>query len=261
MRRNFSWTPFITLFEREVKRFMKVRVQTIFTPLVSASLYLFIFGVNLKIDLGTGQDYLSFLIPGLVMMGCLNHAFQNASSSIISSRFSGELEDYRVSTLTDSQIIWALSLGGLMRGLIVSTTIYFLGEFFHYYLTGGFLGIAHPFILLLFLFLGGISFAQIGLLVAFTAKTFDHVSAIGSFIIVPLIYLGGVFFSIASLPPFWQSISKMNPLLYMINGVRYGISGQSDTSVEVSIVVTIICVAIFYFFVLRCLKRSSFGRW
>ena len=118
VQQNLRWVPFCSLFHREIARFCKVLVQTVVTPLINSSLYLLIFGVSLgkSIDMGS-LSYLAFLIPGLVMMGCLNNSFQNSSSSVVSSKFSGDLEDYRVSPLSNQQVVWALSFGGLVRGL------------------------------------------------------------------------------------------------------------------------------------------------
>jgi ABC-2 type transport system permease protein len=254
---------FLTLYVREMKRFMKVVFQTVFTPLVNSSLYLLIFGVSLgsSIKLESGISYLAFLIPGLVMMGVLNNAFQNSSSSIVSGKFSGDLEDLKVVPLTPQMIIWAMSIGGLTRGLIVGLITFLVGEVFRYVLEGQLSGIAHPFILLFFLAVGGLTFAKLGIAVAFWAKTFDQLSAIGAFVLIPLIYLGGVFFSIKGLHPFWQAIAGFNPVLYLINGVRYGLLGVSDVDVTTAAIVSIASMLVFHFLGLRALKAGSYTRW
>jgi ABC-2 type transport system permease protein len=260
---ELRWTPFLVMLEREVKRFGKVVVQTVVTPLINSSLYLLIFGVSLgqSITLASGVSYLAFLIPGLVMMGCLNNAFQNSSSSIVSSRFGGDLEDYRVSPLSHQQIIWALAIGGLIRGLVVGSITFLVGQVFFYFMEGQVLGVAHPFILLFFICLGGLSFATLGISVAFWAKTFDQMSAISAFILLPLLYLGGVFFSIESLHPLWKSLALLNPLLYLINGVRYGILGVADVPVGYSALIGAIGLVVFHFIAVRSLKNASFSRW
>jgi ABC-2 type transport system permease protein len=255
-------TPFYTLLEREIKRFMKVIIQTVITPFISSFLYLLVFGVSLGSQVtARGEPYLAFLIPGLMMMGLMNNAFQNSSSSIVSSKFSGDLEDIRVSPITDSQIVWALSLGGLFRGTVVAFITFICGFIFYYIEKDQLLGIAHPFILFYFVIVGGLIFGQIGICVAFWANTFDQLSAFSAFILLPLTYLGGVFLSIEHLSPFWQIVSRFNPLLYLINGMRYGMLGVSDVKLEHAIGVSLLGLLVFYFAARFSLKRGSFQRW
>src|SRR4051812_46334631 len=227
---NLRWTPFLSLLKREVHRFVKVIVQTVITPFINSSLYLLIFGVSLgrNIQLKQNINYLAFLIPGLVMMGCLNNSFQNSSSSVVTARIGGDLEDFRASALSDQQMIWAFSLGGLLRGFIVGSITFFIGELFYLTSEGQWLAIEHPVQLLIFLVLGSLTFSKLGIAVAYWAKSFDQLSAVTGFILVPLTYLGGVFFSIEHLHPFWQRVSQLNPLLYFINGVRFSVLGTSD---------------------------------
>ncbi len=260
---QLSWVPFFTLFRRECMRFQKVAAQTLLTPLINSSLYLLIFGVSLgqHISLVSGVSYLAFLIPGLVMMSCLNNAFQNSSSSVGGAKFAGELEDFKVTPLSEQQIIWALSFGGLARGLIVGFITYLVGQAFYFLTHGAWLGVEHPLILLFFLIVGGLAFAQLGLMVAFWAKTFDQLSVVGGFILLPLLYLGGVFFSIESLHPFWRNLAQFNPLLYLINGVRYGILGISDVPLGFAAVVSLLALLLMYVLALRLLRVSSFSRW
>jgi ABC-2 type transport system permease protein len=255
--------PFLTLYYREIQRFLKVIVQTIFAPVVSSSLYLLIFGVSLgdKITLSDGTSYLAFLIPGLVMMSVLNNAYQNTSSSIVSGKFGGDLEDWRIVPLSSHGILWALSLGGLTRGLVVGIITLLVGEVFFYVMQGELFFPTQPLLLVLFLVIGGLSFSMFGISVAFWAKTFDHVSGVGSFVILPLIYLGGVFFSLEGLHPFWQNLSKVNPLLYFINGVRYSTLGISDVGVWPSLVVSTVSMFVFYVVALRVLRRAQYTRW
>ncbi len=255
--------PFFTLYYREIRRFMKVAVQTIFAPIVSSGLYLLIFGVSLgeKIAMEGGVTYLAFLIPGLIMMSVLNNSYQNTSSSIVSGKFGGDLEDWRIVPLSPTAILWALSLGGLTRGLIVGCITLLVGEAFYFVINQQFLIPTHPAILVLFLGIGGLSFSMFGISIAFWAKTFDHVSGVGSFVILPLIYLGGVFFSLNGLHPFWQILSKANPLLYFINGVRYGMLGQSDVSFQQALVVSTVALVLFYLIALRVLKTAQYTRW
>lgn len=260
---DIVWTPFFVLVYREIRRFQKVIVQTVVTPMINSSLYLLIFGVSLgnHIQIKGGISYLAFLIPGLVMMSCLNNAFQNSSSSIVNAKFTGELEDLRVAPLSYNQLIWAYSLGGLVRGFVVGFVTFIIGELFYYFMNNEFLPIVHPFWLLLFITMGGLAFAQMGMAVAFWARTFDQLSAIGSFVLLPLLYLGGVFFSIDGLHPFWQKLASFNPLLYMINGVRYGVLGVSDVAVGTAFLVSAVFLGVMFTLAWVSLKTASFQRW
>ncbi len=255
--------PFFTLYYREIRRFLKVIVQTVAAPIVSSALYLLIFGVSLgdRITLQSGLSYLAFLIPGLVMMSVLNNSYQNSSSSIVSGKFGGDLEDWRIVPLSPQAILWALSLGGLTRGLMVGFITLVVGEVFFYVMNQTLLIPQHPLMLLVFLAVGGLSFSMFGISIAFWAKTFDHVSGVGSFVILPLIYLGGVFFSLEGLHPFWQFVSKANPLLYFINGVRYSMLGESDVSLQQALIVSVLSMLIFYGAALRVLRKAQYTRW
>lgn len=255
--------PFLTLYYREIRRFLKVIVQTVLAPIVSAGLYLIIFGVSLgkSIQLSNNMSYLAFLIPGLIMMAVLNNAYQNSSSSIISGKFGGDLEDWRIVPLSTHNILWALALGGLTRGLIVGFITLLVGEIFHWIMQDQILIPVHPIYFLLFLTIGGLSFSMLGISIAFWAKTFEHISGVASFIILPLIYLGGVFFTLEGLHPFWQNVSQANPLLYFINGVRYSMLGTSDISVGIALAVSAFAMIIFYFIALQVLKNAQYTRW
>lgn len=263
MTNDLYWTPFYTLFRREIARFMKVVAQTVVTPIVTGTLYLMIFGVSLgqQITLEGGVTYLAFLIPGLVMMGCLNNAFQNSSSSIIAAKFSGDLEDLKAAPFSATQIILALSLAALVRGLMVGVITFLVGTVSYYFTYNQFLSIEHPLVLMVFLTLGAMTFSNIGISVAFWARTFDQMSAIGGFVLLPLIYLGGVFFSVDHLPNFWKTLSLGNPLLYMINGVRYGILGSSDVTPGRAFLVALAAVLVTGAFAVRNVHRGSFMRW
>lgn len=260
---DLRWAPFLTVLEREVKRFLKVIFQTIFTPLINSTLYLLIFGVSLgsHIKLESGRSYLAFLIPGLVMMGCLNNAFQNSSSSVITAKFGGDLEDFRVSPLSHFQIVWAMSFGGLIRGITVGFLTYMTGLVFIFFTEGNWLSISHPLALLFFVAVGGLSFAKLGICVAFWARSFDQLGAVTGFILQPLLYLGGVFFSIKALHPFWQTLAAWNPLVYLVNGVRYGLIGIADVDPIQAVLVSLVTLAVFHAMALRSLTTGSFLRW
>lgn len=257
------FVPFLMLFRREVQRFLKVLVQTVVTPMVSSLLYLVVFGVSLGTMLQpqNGVEYLAFLIPGLMMMGLMNNAFQNSSSSIVSAKFTGELEDLRVVPLTQNQIIAAISLAAVVRGAVVASSTFFVGFLFFWIQRGEFLWIQHPVEFLFFVLVGGLVFGLLGLSTAIWARSFDQLSAVSAFILLPLSYLGGVFISVKSLHPFWQQISVWNPVFYFINGLRHAVLGVSDVEIGKCAVVSVVAVLFFYALSVVSLKKGSFHRW
>lgn len=263
MSPDLRFRPFFSLLRREVMRFLKVAAQTVLTPMINSSLYLLIFGVSLgaSIKIESGVSYLAFLIPGLVMMSCLNNSFQNSSSSVVGSKFGGDLEDFKAAPLSPQQLIWAYSIGALFRGLIVGFLTFMVGQVFFYVSEGHFLSISNIFVLMAFLVIGSFSFAQLGISVAFWARTFDQLSAVSGFVLLPLIYLGGVFYSIENLHPFWQGVSRANPLLYLINGVREGILGTSDVDVNFAFLVALGGFLVTHLIAYMSLKKGSYLRW
>ena len=261
-KKELKWTPFVFLLYRDISRFLKVKVQTILSPLISQALYLIIFGVSLGkiVKISDQFSYLQFIIPGLVAMSLINQSFQNGSSSIFSMKITGEIIDIKSTALNIQQIIFGVAFSGLARGLIVSLLTLSLGEVFHFYFEGYFLPLHNFFWLLAFLLVGGLVFAMVGFSVGVWSKTFDHIGAISSFIILPLIYLGGVFFDLDTLSPFWQRVSVFNPLLYFVNGVRYSFLGVSD--IPVLHAFTLAFLSLFGSYVLACVTalKGTFQR-
>ncbi len=220
------WLPFLTLLEREVLRFFRVSGQTLVTPIITASLYLFVFGATLgeRIDIVEGFTYAQFVIPGLVLMGVINNAFANASSSLFMSRYLGNIVDLLVTPLTPAQFIMAFTLASMIRGLLVGVVVWAISTFF-----AG-LPWVNPAAALAMAALASFLFAQFGIIAAIYSNTFDSLSMFSNFLILPLIYLGGVFYPISILPGFWESLSRLNPLFYLIDGFRHAIIGVGDTS-------------------------------
>jgi ABC-2 type transport system permease protein len=256
-------TSFLTLLKKEIKRFLKVVMQTIVTPFMSSFLYLLVFGVSLgsRMDQHSQLPYLAFLIPGLMMMGLMNNAFQNSSSSVAVAKFSGDLEDIRVAPLTNHHILWAMGLGAVVRGFVVALVTYIVGSVFYYLQFDAFLGIKHPAVLTYFVLVGGFMFGLLGVCAGFWAKSVEHVSAFSNFILLPLLYLGGVFVSLESLPQWAQNASRFNPVLYLINGLRYGVVGVSDVPYDQSIIISLLGLGVLYFLGWLSLKKASFARW
>lgn len=246
------------LFYREIRRFLKVPSQTIGTPIISSLLYLLIFGVSLgtSIQLKIQESYLAFLIPGLTMMVFLKNAFENSSSSIITSKYLNELQDLRIVPVDRFQIALALSLSGLLRGFIVATLTFCMGEIFHVFSYGTWIAISHPLWLGYFILFGGLSFSLFGLSVGMNARSFEHVSAISSFALTPLLYLGGIFFPLSEMHPIWQYISYVNPILYLISGFRFSILGHADVPVETSFFFTFCSLILFMILSINSLSKG-----
>lgn len=248
---------FYFLLKKETKRFLKVFPQTVLAPIVNVTLYLFIFGVSIgeRLELESDVPYLLFLLPGLLMMGMLNNSFQNASGSLMTSKFHGDLEDWRVAPLSCHHIVWGMSLACLARGWLVSLMIIATGGLFNYFNGSLSISILHPWWAFFFLCVGGLSFGMLGIVVGFFSKTFDQMNSFSQFILLPLIYLGGVFFSIKDLHSPWQTVAYFNPLLYFTNGLRRSVLGVSDiplfTCAAISLVALGSCLILAYWAVLR----------
>ena len=217
----------VTLFYKEVLRFWKVSFQTIAAPVLSALLYLLIFS-HVLADHVTVFDgrvpYTSFLVPGLVMMAVLQNSFANSSSSMIGSKMTGNLIFVLLPPLSALDLFAAYILGAMVRGLVVGCGVFAVTLVFD----PGLLAMPKPWWALAFVLLGSAILSILGLLAGLSAEKFDQLSVFQNFIIMPLTFLSGVFYSIHSLPPFWQTLSHFNPFFYMIDGFRYGFFGVAD---------------------------------
>jgi ABC-2 type transport system permease protein len=223
----------MTLFHKEILRFWKVAFQTIAAPILTSLLYLLIFSHVLegRVSVYDGRvTYTAFLVPGLVMMSVLQNAFANSSSSMIQSKVTGNLIFVLLPPLSAGDLFAAYVLGAMVRGTVVGAGVFLVTLFF----APSLLAMPHPFWALAFALLGSAILAMLGLLAGIWADKFDQLAAFQNFIVVPLTFLSGVFYSIHSLPPFWQALSHANPFFYMIDGFRYGFFGVSDVSPWVS---------------------------
>jgi ABC-2 type transport system permease protein len=215
---------FQTLFYKEILRFWKVATQTITAPILTAMLYLLIFGhvLDKHVQVFSGVAYTAFLIPGLVMMSVLQNAFANSSSSLMQSKITGNLVFILLPPLSYWEIYSAYVLASIVRGLVVGLGVFIITVWF------ADLNFVSPFWIVLFALLGAAILGTMGLIAGIWAEKFDHLAAFQNFLIMPATFLSGVFYSIHSLPPVWQTISRFNPFFYMIDGFRYGFFGQSD---------------------------------
>lgn len=215
-----------TLFKKEMLRFWRVVFQTVASPVITGILYLMIFSHVLgdRLEVYDGVPYTSFLIPGLIMMSLLQNSFANSSSSLIQSKVMGNIVFLLLTPLSYLQFFIAFLLAAILRGIFVGLAIYLLAII---YID---LPILHPFLVLTFSFLGGGLLGAFGIIAGIWADRFDQMAAFGNFVIMPLSFLSGVFYSIHSLPEVWQILSRFNPFFYMIDGFRFGFFGQSDVS-------------------------------
>lgn len=228
------WLPFYTLLQKEVRRFCRVASQTLLTPIITASLYLFVFGATLgeRISVLPGFTYAQFVVPGLILMGIINNAFANTSSSLFMSRYLGNIVDLLVTPVTPSQFILAYTLAAMLRGLLVGIAVWLISLVF------ADLPWVHPITALAMACLASFLFAQFGLIAAIYANSFDSLSMYSNFLLLPLIYLGGIFYPISILPPTWAGLSHLNPLFYLIDGFRHAILGVGDLSLATAFTVS-----------------------
>ena len=234
-----------TIVNREITRFLRIWIQTLLPPVITQSLYFVIFGKFIGSQIGQihGVSYMSFIVPGLVMMAVINNAFTNVVSSFFSSKFQRSIEEIWVSPTAEWAVVAGYAAGGILRGVLVGIIVFGISIFF-----------VHPQIhnlavIIIFIFLTAAVFALGGLVNAIFAKKFDDVSIFPTFVLTPLTYLGGVFYSIHNLPPLWQKLSLVNPILYMVNGFRFGFYGFSDVSLVVSVL-----ILVFFAIALSCIS-------
>ncbi|MBG6222422.1 MULTISPECIES: ABC transporter permease [unclassified Janthinobacterium] len=219
-------TGFRTLVYKETLRFWKVATQTVAAPVLTSMLYLLVFGHVLdgRVEPSPGVSYTAFLIPGLVMMSVLQNAFANSSSSLIQSKITGNLVFVLLTPLSHWEIFSAYVLASVARGLAVGFGVFVITCWF------ADLSFVAPLWIVIFALLGAAMLGTMGLIAGIWAEKFDQLAAFQNFLIMPATFLSGVFYSIHSLPPFWQSVSHLNPFFYMIDGFRYGFFGVSDVS-------------------------------
>ena len=245
-------TGFQTLLYKEVLRFWKVGTQTVAAPVLTALLYLLIFSHVLEshVRVYGNVAYTAFLIPGLVMMSVLQNAFANSSSSLIQSKVTGNIIFVLLPPISYREFFAAYVTASIVRGLVVGTgvlvaTLWFTPMSFE-----------HPLWILVFAVIGGGVMGSLGVIAGIWADKFDQLAAFQNFLIMPLTFLSGVFYSVHSLPPFWQQVSHYNPIFYMIDGFRYGFFGVSDVSPWSSLAVACACLAVLTGLTLSLLKHG-----
>lgn len=246
------WIALISILRKEVTRFLRIWVQTLVPPVITMSLYFVIFGhlIGSRIGDMDGVSYLQFIAPGLIMMAVITNSYTNVSSSFFSAKFQRNIEELLVAPVPTAIIIVGYIGGGIARGVIIGIIVMIVTSFFVP------LTIYSWIVIISTLLLTATLFSLAGLINAIYAKTFDDISIIPTFVLTPLTYLGGVFYALSLLPPFWKKVSNFNPVVYMVNGFRYGFLGISDVSLSLTFLILISVVFILYVIAWQLIKRG-----
>ena len=228
-----NWIGLKTIVRKEIVRVARIWVQTIVPPAITMTLYFIIFGnlIGRRIGSMDGFEYMQYIAPGLIMMSVITNSYGNVVSSFFGAKFARHIEEMLVSPMSNATIILGHVAGGVMRGLLVGSLVTVVALFFTK------LEVAHPLIMISMVVLSSMVFALAGFINAVFATKFDDISIVPTFVLTPLTYLGGVFYSISLLPEFWQKVSLANPIIYMVNAFRYGILGVSDINIAYAYVI------------------------
>lgn len=248
-----GWYNAWILFCREIKRFMVILGQSVLSPVITTMLYFLVFGYSFgsRLDGMGGISYMDFLTPGLIMMSLISNSYVNSAFSFYLTKVHGSVVDILASPLSNFQIMCAYTAASLVRGLMTSFLIWGIAAAF------GAGTLFNPVLSIVFMVLVSCSFSLFGLATAVIGKEFEHVNFVPSFVVVPFTFLGGVFYSIDLLPDFWESVARLNPFLYMVNGIRYGMTGVSDVSIISCFVVSGVSFVVSIAFAWALLKSGK----
>ncbi|WP_159566938.1 ABC transporter permease [Budvicia diplopodorum] len=236
------WIALKSIWIKEVTRFGRIWIQTLVPPVITMTLYFIIFGnlIGSRIGDMQGFDYMKFIVPGLIMMSVITNSYSNVASSFFGAKYQHSIEELLVAPVPTHIVIIGFVGGGVARGICVGVLVTLISLFFVP------LEIHSWWVIALTLLLTSVLFSLGGLVNAIFAESFDDISIVPTFVLTPLTYLGGVFYSLTLLPPVWQAISKINPIVYMISGFRYGFLGISDVSLSLTFGVLVAFTAVFY---------------
>jgi ABC-2 type transport system permease protein len=253
MNGSLMWIGYKTIVRKEITRIIRIWGQTIVPPAITMTLYFIIFGelIGRRIGEMGGFSYMQFIVPGLVIMSVITNSYGNMVSSFFGAKFGKHIEELLISPLPNSVILAGYVTGALARGLMVGVVVMAVSLFFTR------IEVQHPLVMFTVLLLTATVFALAGMVNAIFAQKFDDIAIIPTFILAPLTYLGGVFYSITLLPEFWQRVSVINPILYMVNGFRYGMLGVSDVSLVMTYSVILMAGAILFGLCLVLLNRGT----
>lgn len=250
---SLYFTALKSLVVKETNRYLRIWVQTLVPPVITTSLYFVIFGKMIGGRIGDmgGFTYMEFIVPGLIMMSAITSSYANVSSSFFSQKFQKNIEELLVAPVPTHIIIWGFVIGGVGRSVLVGSLVTMVSLFFVP------LHVHSWFMIVITLFMTAILFSLAGLINGIFAQSYDDVSIVPTFVLQPLTYLGGVFYAISMLPPIWQAVSKINPIVYMISGFRYGFLGTADVSVALSLMILVLFIVVLY---MTCYYLISKGK-
>ena len=253
MNRHELFMAFLTILVKEVRRFVRIWPQTLVPPAITVALYYVIFGSLIGSRIGPmgGFDYMQFVVPGLIMMAVITNSYANVVSSFFGAKYQHSIEELLVSPTPNWIILLGYTIGGVARGLCVGLIVTVLSLAFTH------LHVEHLLLTVLVVFLTAVLFSMAGLINAVFANSFDDISIVPTFILTPLTYLGGVFYSIDLLPPFWRAVSQANPILHMVNAFRYGVLGVSDVHVGAALGMICLFIAAGWFYCLHLLNSGK----
>ena len=253
MRSAKYWVAFQTIARKEILRFSRIWMQTLIPPVVMVGLYFIIFGnlIGQRIGKMDGMSYIDFIMPGLVMMSIITNSYSNVVSSFYSAKHSYYIEEMLIAPIPNIVILLGYVTGGVVRGLCVGAAVTLISLIFTDFY------IHNPVIVFIVAFLTAFLFSLAGLINAVFANSYDHIAIIPTFILTPLTYLGGIFYSIKLLPEFWQQVSLINPVLYMVNSFRYGFRGSSDIELTTAIGVILLFILILFGICMILLERGT----
>lgn len=252
-RHSHHWIALSTLVTREVRRFLRIWAQTLLPPAITMTLYFIIFGnlIGARIGEMGGFSYIEYIAPGIIMMAVINNAYANVASSFFSAKFQNHIEELIVAPVPNYVILAGYVAGGVVRGLFVGLIVTIVALFFTH------LPVQNVLLTFSVVLLSAILFALGGFINAIYARSFDEISIIPTFILTPLTYLGGVFYSISLLPDFWQHASMLNPVLYMVNAFRYGLLGASDVNVWLAFGIIVLFITALTWYALHLLEKGT----
>lgn len=246
------WIGFQTLFTKEIRRFLRIWIQTLLPSAITVTLYIIIFGnfIGRLIKPIHGIPYIQYIIPGLIMMSVINNAYSNVVSSLYGERFRKSIDELLISPMPSSLILLGFMLGGVVRGILVALILAVVASIFTP------LHIHSFFLIFSMTLLAAALFSLAGFINGLLAKTFDDTSFVTTFVLTPLTYLGGIFYSVNLLPPFWKTLSLFNPILYIVNTFRYALLGVSDVNITISFICISLMVVFLFFLNVYLLKKG-----
>ena len=248
-----QYVAFMTILRKEITRYLRIWTQTLLPSAITMSLYFVIFGSLIGSRIGDmgGFSYMQFVVPGLIMMAIVTNSYANVVSSFFGAKFNHSVEELLVSPTPNYVILMGYVVGGVSRGLLVAVVVTLVSLFFTR------MQVHSYFVVVLIVFMTSTLFALAGFINAVFANSFDDISIVPTFVLTPLIYLGGVFYSMDLLPEFWANVSKLNPLVYVVNAFRYGVLGVSDVSLSFSLIMIAVFTVIAFAFSMHLLNSGK----